>query len=389
MRVLMLNHEFPPVGGGAGNATRHLTTELARLGVDTTVLTGSFNGQPRRESVDGVHIVRLPSLRRHRLEASPLEIASYTVSAAVAALGCGVLARPDLVHAFFGLPGGAIAYGLKKALNLPYIVSFRGRDVHGGKHASEQGIGGMMKRASLPVWRGADRLVANSRGLRDIANQVEPEVQIDVIPNGVDVRRFSPLKSKSHVVRVLFVGRLEPYKGLEDLLKAVCILQASNIRGFSVEIVGQGSLEGKLRHRIAEWGIGSHVRMAGQVLPDQMADVYRDADLFVLPSHVEGMSNAILEAMASGLPIVATKIAGSEELITEGVDGHLVEPSSPEQLGQALARLMNSKKERMQLGTAARESAKRRSWGGVARDYLQAYQCILEGASVCAVSSAS
>lgn len=388
MNVLLLNHEFPPVGGGGGNATRHLCSELSQLGIRPTVLTGAFEGQPHLSSVDGAEVVRIPSLRKNRLQSTALELASFTVSASVSALRRGLTSRPEVVHAFFGLPSGAIAFGLKKTLGLPYLVSFRGRDVHGGQHASQNGITGPMKWMSRPVWRAADRLVANSTGLRDIANHVDPTVRVDVIPNGIDLRRFSPGEGIRTTVRVLFVGRLEPYKGLVDLLEAVRMLVESGQDGFSVAIVGQGSMDRDLRGMIDRMGIASHVEMKGQALPEEMPEIYRQADLFVLPSHVEGMSNVLLEAMASGLPVVATTIPGSQEVVHEGREGLLVEPSMPNQLCSALNGLIKDAEERERMGNAARENAEKRSWRGIAEAYIDIYQSILREAPACAASAA-
>ena len=188
MKVLLLNHEFPPIGGGGGNACQHIVRELQAMDVDVTVVTSAFHGLPSNEIIDGASVHRVPALRTRKAESSIASILAYTVSAT---LKISLLDRPDLVHAFFGVPAGLIACGLKKVWNIPYLVSFRGKDVHGGQAREMGGISGTLKAISS-VWRNADALVANSKGLRDIAQKVDPTARVEVIPNGIDVARFRP-----------------------------------------------------------------------------------------------------------------------------------------------------------------------------------------------------
>ena len=365
MNVLLFNHEYPPVGGGAASATAYLSRELAALGANITVVTTAYQNQPAREQRDGYHIVRVPALRKNALESRPHEIASYLCSA----FAYGMFRRPDLVHAFFGVPAGLLGYAFKKLRGLPYIISFRGRDVHGGKN----GISGLLRTLSLPVWRQADACIANSVGLRDIALRVAPGLDIGVIPNGIDTRRFTPAPpAVRDPVRLLYVGRLEPYKGLEDLFHALHGL--SNVPAYHLRVVGDGSLRRQLPELTQRLGLP--VTFDGPVPGEAMPDIYRSADLFVLPSIIEGMPNVVLEAMASGLPVIATRIPGSEELVAHERTGYLVPPQSPAHLSDAIAHLLKNPALRTDMGIAARRDAEQRAWPRVAEAYLDIYRRI-------------
>jgi glycosyltransferase involved in cell wall biosynthesis len=382
VNVLILNHEFPPVGGGAGTATIQIARELATLGVSITVMTSAYANLPKTELRDGYTIHRVPAWRKDTLESHPHEIISYLVSVmAKSTLFC-IKNRPNLIHTFFGIPAGIIGYTLKQVLGSPYLISFRGRDVHGGK----DGITGLMKTVSLPIWHKANACVANSDGLRQIAQRISPKLDVGVIPNGIDTQRFYPSPESTNTIKkLLYVGRLEPYKGLDVLLKALANIQNEP---WHLQMVGDGSLRHELPKLAQELNISDRVTFEAHP-PDKMPSVYQQADLFVLPSIVEGMSNAVLEAMASGLPIVATRIPGSEELITDGKNGLLVQASAKEPLSNALSTLLKSSNLRQTLGHNARLDAEKRSWRSVAESYLTLYNEIDRKTASCVASSAS
>ena len=385
MKTLIINHEYPPVGGGAGNATKHMAECLVPLGLDVEVVTASFSDLPRIETHLGVTVHRVPAMRSRELESSAIEIGSFTASALFYASRLVARDRPDIVHTFFGLPSGALGYALKSTTGLPYIISFRGRDVHGGKGLDSDGITGAFRTLSRPVWRFADRLIANSDGLRNIARRITPELSIDVIPNGVDANRFTPANpNRNTPLTFLFVGRLEPYKGLDTLLLAVARLKTLIRTPFVLKIVGDGSLRDEIRKQVSELGIAENIEIQGRIAPEHMPSVYQTADVFILPSIVEGMSNGILEAMASGLPVIGTEIPGSEELIANGVNGLLVPPVSIESLAQAMARTAEDSDFRFQAGLEARSSITPRTWESIARRYLSVYEQVLKEKTSCA-----
>ena len=377
MRILIINHEYPPVGGGAANASKHIAKELVRIGLQVDLITSRFRDLPHRETQDGVNIIRVPALRSSQLEASSLEVGSFAAPALFAALGLVSRRRPDVIHAFFGVPSGALGCALRALTGIPYLISLRGRDVHGGKAPQCGGIAGPLRAVSRIVWRRAGAVVANSHGLRQVALQVEPRVHVDVIPNGIDTNRFTPAPTDGPAdspLRLLFVGRLEPYKGLDFLLEALGLLQARTDRRFVLRIVGDGSLRDELPQVAQRLGVQGCVDFAGLLSPEQMPDAYRSADVFVLPSVVEGMPNVVLEAMASALPVVATRIPGCEELVVPGQTGFLAEPASTGSLADALLALIENRSLRDAMGRSARREAEGRSWGRVAQAYISVYR---------------
>ena len=370
MKVLILNHEYPPIGGGGGNACQHIVRHLTEMGLDITVVTSAFANLPAHDLQDGASVHRVPALRSREAESTLASILAYTISATLATRRVD---RPDLVHAFFGVPSGLIAYGLKRVWSTPYLVSFRGKDVHGGQSREMGGITGCLKAVSMPVWRNADALVANSKGLREIAEHVDPTAQVEVIPNGGDTDRFRPeLRRSVGPLRVLYVGRLEPYKGLETLLQAMT--QANKIpNAFALRIVGDGSLRSDLERRSHALGLSDIVTFDGWVDRAYIPDCYNSADLFVMPSVVEGMPNGVLEAMASGLPVIASHVPGTEELIDSGHTGLLFESGDATGLADALIQCHSCPGLRKSLANGARAVSMSRSWERVAIEYTNIY----------------
>ncbi len=370
-RILLLNYEHPPLGGGAGNATANMAREMAGMGVAVRVVTAAFKGLPRREVVDGYEIWRLPAVRRHADHCSPLEMLSFTASACLALPAMAREWRPDVCVAFFGIPCGPAAWWLKALRGVPYVVSLRGGDVPGFQPYDLAGYHRLTGPLIRFLWRGAAHVVANSHGLAALARKSAGRTPIRMIPNGVDTARFAPAGDLSGEgpARLVFVGRLVRQKGLDVLLAALARLPQSAC--FELSVLGDGPLRRELSEQADRLGLGEKVRFAGWIGREDMPGLLRRADAFVFPSRDEGMPNAVLEAMASGLAVAATRIAGNEELVVIGETGFLVPPDDPAALADVLARLIADRTLCARLGAAGRDKVVRDySWRAVAEAYL-------------------
>ncbi|HML54235.1 MAG TPA: glycosyltransferase family 4 protein [Solidesulfovibrio magneticus] len=368
--LLLLNYEYPPIGGGAGNATANMARELAGLGHRVRVVTAAFGGLPRRQVVDGYELVRLPVVRRHADHCSPLEMLTFLVSAGVALPLLQRDFQANACIAFFGIPCGPAAWFLKQLCGVPYIVSLRGGDVPGFLPYNLAGYHKVTGPLIRFLWRGAAHVVANSQGLAALARQSAGQMPIRMIPNGVDTARFTPAEHREHrgPVQLVFVGRVVHQKGLDVLLSALSRLPAE--ADYELTIVGDGPLRDALTKQAASLGVLARLRFAGWAGREEMPDLLRRADLFVFPSRDEGMPNAVLEAMAAGLPVVATRISGNEEVVADGETGLLVPPDDPDALAGALAGFLADAALRRRMGAAGRERVCREySWRSVAERY--------------------
>lgn len=377
LSLLMLNYEFPPIGGGAGNAHLCLLKQYAdnsdmRIDVLTSAPKPGFSVESFSKNITiykvGLHKKDLHFWRR-------VEVIEWLLKARSHYRRLLRQNNYDLVHAFFGFPTGWLCYRSRD--KLLYIISLRGSDVP-GRHARlklDYKIFGPL--LFKPIWKNAAALVACSAGLKERALKFLPSVAVDVIPNGVELDRFYPDKSekKLEMVRLLTVGRLSVTKRVELLINAVEILCEAGCK-VHLTIVGGGALEKPLRQIVLEKGLSDVIEIIGRIDPHQMPQVYRQNDIFVSASMQEGMSNAMLEAMASGLPIITTRCEGVEELISD--NGIIVETPDPRYIAESIKKLIRQPQTYSSMSAASRKRAEMFSWSSVASRYLQCYYEVLK-----------
>lgn len=384
MKLLYINYEFPPIGGGGGRANAQIAKEMAALGHEVVVLTASFRRLAREEKRDGYRILRMPTLRRHQEKCRVFEMLAFMLMAPLYALRLVRQWKPDISIAFFTIPSAPAALILKKICKIPFIVSLRGGDVPGFKSGNLWIYHWITTRFIRYMWREAKAVVANSHGLKTLALQTESELDILTIPNGVDPFFLHPMESHAQIMsgslipnqgdkafRILSVGRLSPQKGLDDLLLSFWELKKKVQQKMQLWIVGDGPLRKNLERLAIDLQIQNEVFFFGWHDPLTLKHFYASADLFVLPSLAEGMPNAVLEAMAMGLPVVATDVLGTRDLVIPGVNGFLVWPRHTASFSDAMLQLVQNDCLRVQFSKGARLTAQNYNWQHAAHGYLK------------------
>lgn len=371
MRALVLCHEFPPLAGGASGATAHLSRAFAARGHEVAVLTSALSGLPARERVDGVDVVRVPALRRRADRGGAAHFAAFALRAGLRARSLARDWRPDAALAFFGFPAGVAAWWLWRGAGVPYVVSLRGGDVPGQQPeqlATLHRLAGPLLRR---VWAGAGAVAAVSEGLAGRAREFSSGLDVAVIPNAVDGEIFQPGERPNFdggPLRLLFAGRLSPEKNVGLLLRALAALDAD----WTLDVAGDGEDGPALRALARELGIQERVRFAGFVPREAMPEVYRRAHVLVQPSRFEGMSNVVLEAMASGLAVVGADTPGLAELVRHEDTGLVVPAGDGPALGDALARLAAAPETVAAMGLRGREAVLAgHGWEAAATAYLE------------------
>jgi glycosyltransferase involved in cell wall biosynthesis len=272
------------------------------------------------------------------------------------------------------LPGGALALLLKWKRNLSYVLGLRGSDVP-GYDVRYRWLYPFLSPSLHMIWRNAVAITSNSYELRSLANRFRPTTSIEVIPNGVDLTRFQPAPLANHdsdkPFRILCVARLVERKGIGDLISA-----ADSIRqqrpNFKLIFVGRGDHETELKAAVDRLGLQPWVEFKGAVVHHFMPEIYSQADLFVLPSLNEGMSNAVLEAMAAGLPIITTYTGGTAELLRG--NGIIIPKQSSDAVAKAVLELWNDDELRRTMGQRSRKIAETLTWERVTDEYLSLYE---------------
>jgi glycosyltransferase involved in cell wall biosynthesis len=367
MRILILNSEYPPIGGGAGNASAHIAARLERMGHVVTVITSRFGTLPHREQAGDLTIVRVAGLRRRQDRSTPLEQVLFLLSASFACLRLVTQLKPHATLAFFGLPSGAVAWLIKRIYGMPYVVSLRGGDVPGFRPYDFRIYHRMIAPFLRIIWKQAAAVVANSKGLRKLALAFDSHFEIPVIPNGIDLDYYQTPDREWSFPRLLSVGRLVHQKGLDLAMRALGGLKEVD---WEWHIAGDGPEMQALQTLARQLGIADRVKFLGWQSREQLVQTYRQTNVFLFPSRHEGMPNAVLEAMASGMPVIASCIAGNDELVLNEQTGYLVPSEDIDALQTALKKLLNDAALRQEMGRAARRLAQESySWESTARQY--------------------
>ncbi len=387
LRVMLLNYEYPPLGGGAGIASQALAAALDRHGVQVDVVTAGSEGlrtdEPvRRAAGPGrVRVYRVDSSRRGVHQAGTKAAVSFVAKARPVIRDLLGRYHYDVAHFFFSLPTGALL-PLARTAGVPTVVSLRGSDVP-GYDTTNRGLEvahAVLRPLTRWIWRRADRVVAVTGSLARLASKTEAEVDFQVIGNGVELDVFRPGSARREpggVVECLAVSRLIPRKGLDTLLEAFRRLPAGLCR-LTVVGLGSDSEESRLRQLCTALGLDGSVRFVGAMQHPQLADAYRAADVFTLVPRSEAFGNVFAEALAAGLPIVGAAVGGVTDLVKHGMNGFLVPPDDPETTAAAIRYLADDSRLRRQMEQRNRKKAEAiLSWDSVSGRYLSLYREIL------------
>ncbi|MDH7486934.1 MAG: glycosyltransferase [Anaerolineae bacterium] len=376
-RPIVLLHVIPTLGlGGAERFLVDLCRALPAHRYRVIVATVSGEG-PRADD-----------LRQAGIEVFPLRVRSHWQLNAVLRLARFMRQqRVDIVHThlFVGEFFGRLA---AKLAGVPVVIST-------AQNAYAPGY--LLPRAQVLAGRLLarldDRLVAVSQGARDYLIQVEgvAPARIEIVPNAIAwpepvspaqveaARRDLGAEGRSPLLGT--VARLTPQKGLAYLLQALVTLRTRFPNLFCV-IIGEGELRAELEALAVRLELQHHVRFCG--LRRDVPALLQCLDLFVLPSLFEGLPLALLEAMAAGRPVVATDVAGSSEVIEDGVSGRLVPPGDATALAQAMAELLDDRERAQALARQGQETVRRRyTIGPVAEAYERIYEELLQAKGRC------
>jgi glycosyltransferase involved in cell wall biosynthesis len=398
--LLFLTQTYPRFEGDtAGPFIRDLARGLVRGGDRLTVLTPHAEGVPAAWDDGGVEVVSFRyAPERHEvlgygrsLEADERVKGKAALAAPLYALAAHRAIRRqlgerrcDLVHAHWIVPNGLVAAAV--GANVPLAIGLHGSDVFLAEKPGVRTLAGWALSRARLLTGCSPELVERVRALGF------PAERSRVIPYGVDVEAFSPLPERRAIWRrrlgipdgaplLLGVGRMATKKGFQVLIEILPSL-LGEFPDLHVVLAGGGDLLAGFRAAAAPWA--GRVHFPGPVLRDTLPDLFRAADLFVLPAvhdgkgNVDGLPNVILEAMASGLPVVASGISGIPLAVEEGRTGRLVAERDPAALLSALRGLLAEPDAARSMGERGRRKAVAElTWDAVAARYREGYRMAL------------
>lgn len=382
MKLALITRRYPPLIGGAEKLLSYLAAALAAEGADVTVLTARAEGLAATEPVvrpapaaeghgDGKESGRL---RVVRLPTSPLRFVGTWLY--MRNLARWLAANPvDLAYVSMLKHDAFVAVGQGRRLGFPVVLRPEGAGATGDLAWQAWGRFG---RAIGRRCKQADAVVSISREITlELLSAGYEATRIHALPNGVPVpaRPWSIRPGWSASPRAVYVGRLAPEKGLDTLIDAWPAVRAEHPQARLV-LVGEGPERPALQARVERLGLGDAVELAGYA--EDPSGRLREADLFVLPSREEGMSIALLEAMALGIPLVATAIPGNRQLVQDGAHGRLVPPDNPQALARALGDQWADFDRAVAQGQAARSRVDAEfSIAAVARKHMDLFRDLL------------
>jgi glycosyltransferase involved in cell wall biosynthesis len=369
-------------GDGQGAFVWGLARALQRQGVAVRVVALHTPGAKTAEMIEGVQVVRprywwpeqaellrkdgggLPiTLRKYPL--ARLQLAPFLLRHSFALAHC--VGEADVIHAHWTLSGAAGLFARWRHQR-PLVVTVQGSDIF---QVTKHPVGAWLTRALLMR---SQRVTALSQALKTATSAIGvPAQQIRVIPNGVDVRSFAPPVQAQREPVILFVGYLITRKGVRYLLEALPTVLAA-LPHFRAVLIGDGPEETALRQQAVALGIGERVEFLGFLPQDQVRQWMQRATVFVLPSLEEGQGVVLLEALASSLPVVASRVDGIQEVVTSDV-GLLAEPAQPQALAAALLALLQEPTRWAALSQQARQHMLHHyDWDQIAQCYLELYR---------------
>lgn len=371
MRVLLLTDYFRPHIGGVENVVEEVAGWMARMGHRATVLTMGFGGEPPAEEEDRVSVVRFPG--RDLTRSVGLQVA-LSLRFVFRAPGAARREKPQVINAnnlFYST--SLLAPILKRILHVPLVTTVHLAGVRTGSPFSDALIRAYEVSLGRAILRESDAVIAVSCAVAEhLVGMGVPAEKVFTVPNGVDFDFFTCAFEgrRPREFEILFLGRLVPNKGLRYFIEAARALAPTHPRARFV-VIGNGPDKAAALEDVRKSGLAGRFEFLDSV-PD-VRDAMKSAYAMARPSLSEGMPLTVLEAMASGVPVVAFSVAGTPEVVANGETGILVPPADSQELARALARLMLDPQSARRMGDRARASVRQRSWRSVAEKTLDVY----------------
>lgn len=369
MKILLLSYEFPPVGSGTANACYYLLKEFSKIkNINITLITSSSNKSLKQKFSNNVTIYRLDINKNNKKGPQSLkDLIIYTIKGYKLAKSLIAKEHFDLIHSFTTIPAGLIAY----RLNIPYIIDARGSDV---PENNKKFISYIHRLIVKKIIKKAKIISANSENLRNKLLLSFQKYKIEINRNGVDSNEFRLIKNRRSSFTIISTSRFTQNKGLEYLIDGFYLFYEKYGYGKLI-FVGSGPTKNKIKNKTRKYKLNKQIIFYDKIEHSKIAKIYQKADIFALPSRSEGMSNSLLEAMASGLAIIATDTGDSKRIIKKC--GIIIKKDSAEEIAEALEKYYLNKN----LLKFHRENSRKQiigySWRKSALRYIKYYKKIL------------
>ena len=315
MRILILNYEHPPIGGGGGRLAAKVGAGLVTRGHQVRVLTAGMPHLPVESIEQGMEIHRLRAFRKREDTCSVPEMALWVLAAIPAAIAEALRWKPDVIHAHFAVPTGAVAWVASKLTGIPYVLTAHLGDVPGGVPEQTGDLFRWIQPLTVPIWKGAAGTTAVSSfvaGLAEKAYGISPKI----ILNGMELPAPAAL-DPHEPTRLLMVGRMSVQKNPLLTVQALGLLKDLS---WHCTMIGDGPLLSEVKSEAARLGLENRIDFQGWASAEEVSAAMGESDVLLIPSLSEGLPMVAVEALAHGLAIVGSRIGGLADVAYEAGD---------------------------------------------------------------------
>ncbi len=334
----MLNYEYPPLGGGAGRISQHISEELTTLGHPVTVITSWFDGLVEEEYLPNKpRIIRIKSKRKERFQSNPIEMYDW-LNKAWEYLKQKPLSKDyDICFANFTIPGGWLAFKINHLFGLHYCIISHGHDIPWFFKKQMFFYHLFTYPLIKKFCRNADFIFVQSSYMKRNADAFvgkRKSSSVILIPNGITPQPVNFEIRKGTPLTILFAGRFVTQKNPLVFVKALHRVSKMQIP-YQAYMIGDGKLRHKIERSIVKYKL-SHVKLTGWIDNKDVWKYYERAHIMVMPSLMEGMSISNLEALSAGLFLITTPVSGNTELLSCCKNGKLVPLYNDRQIANAI-----------------------------------------------------
>lgn len=318
MKILVLNYEYPPLGGGAAPVSRDISMEFQKRGHEVTLLTMGFGSLPEHENQNGVEIYRLKCIRKKMNSCQPWEQYSYLCAVRKFMKNHPDLQKCDVCHTHFVIPTGEVALYLKKKYGIPYVITAHGSDVEGHNKKTTMKI---MHRILRTSWRNIVKnaycVISPSSYLKDLMEKNYSKAKYEMIPNGIDIKKYEELNClKDKKKKILIMGRLQKFKNVQTIINAIALV---DLKDWSVDILGDGPYRKELEKQVRNLNLESKITFHGWIENNSSEQLkfLKESSIYISASQFENCPMSVIETIAAGDYPLLSDIPAHRQLVSE------------------------------------------------------------------------